>query len=118
MNWKTGSLIVLYATLLAIVSYKLFSGWYTIIPWTLCTLMIGYRSLGKHKAIYRGALFGYILFLLYIIIGYAGQTDQASLLKFGLFAVSFSLVGAFAGIIGSLLGYFLDIQFKKKKGST
>jgi hypothetical protein len=62
--------------------------------------------------ILRGGLFGYFLFAAYIFFGYAGATDRTSLIRFVLFTLLFSLIGAAAGIAGMLLGSFISKKVK------
>jgi len=97
-------LIALLATLLAIVSYYFVPGWYNVIPWAIAALVIGYISEGRRNSMINGAVFGYFLFLVYILLGYSGKTDAGSLIKFCLFDLFFSLVGSIAGIAGAYIG--------------
>jgi hypothetical protein len=105
---------IFLAILIAIISYYFLEGWFNIFPWTIFTLLIGFFSLGKREMIFNGALFGYFLFLSYIIIGYKGNFDKTSIMKFILFALTFSLVGAIAGIIGALIGSFFKNKLSSK----
>jgi len=75
--------------------------------------MVGYLSSSKKDAITKGVLFGYFLFITYILIGYKGSLDKASINRIVLFSILFSLVGGVAGIVGTLIGYFI-----KKKITT
>ena len=99
--------IILTSLLLGIISFYLFVGWYNIIPWTIVALLIGYLTSKRKDTIINGALFGYFLFLTYIITGYKGNMDKSSVVKFVLFLILFSLIGAIAGIIGALIGNFI-----------
>jgi len=94
-------------TILSLFSYYFIQGWYNVIPWTIAALTIGYISKSRRECIVNGALFGYFLFLVYILFGYSGKTDTTSIVKFTVFNLLFSLVGAIAGIIGSYIGYLL-----------
>lgn len=108
---------VISGLLLGVNSYYLFTGWLNIIPWAIFALLTGWLSSGKRNVIINGALFGYFLFLAYTIMGYTGNTDKTSILKFTFFTIAFSLVGAIAGIIGGLIGNFLKtkINFPKRQ---
>lgn len=99
--------IVVFAILLAVFSYYFFVGWFNLIPWAIVTLIIGYNSYGYKDAVVKGALFGYFLFITYILIGYKGNMDKAGIFKIILFSIFFSLVGAVAGAIGAVIGYFI-----------
>ena len=100
-------LIIIAAILLAIVSYYFFVGWVNIIPWAVATIVIGYMSLGRKDTIINGALFGYFLFVTYILYGYRGNTDTKSISNIIIFSLLFSLIGAVAGIIGTFIGNLL-----------
>ena len=107
MNRFPKIIISVSGILLGIISIYLFSGWYNIIPWAICALSIGYFSPNKKAAILKGILFGYFLFITYILWGYKGPTDGRSIFRFILFAMAFSLIGGIAAAAGSLLGYFI-----------
>jgi hypothetical protein len=104
--------IVAVAIILAAISIYFIKGWFNVIPWALAAIFLGYLSPARKETIINGALFGYFLFLVYIILGYAGKTDTGSLIKFILFALLFSLIGSLAGIIGTLVGNFVKRKLK------
>lgn len=97
-------IIILSAVLIGVLSYYFVVGWFNIIPWVLLAFSVGYFSINRKDTIINGALFGYFLFITYIVVGYKGKTDNTRLIKFAGFALLFSLVGSVAGIIGSLIG--------------
>jgi len=78
---------VVSAMLLSILSYYFVKGWYNIIPWAIAALIVGYLSENRRASLVNGAVFGYFLFVVYILLGYAGKTDTASILKFILFTM-------------------------------
>jgi len=92
---------------LSFLSNYYIKGWYNIIPWAIAALLIGYFSGSRRDAIINGAIFGYFLFLFYILLGYGGKTDAGSIMKFIAFNILFSLVGAIAGMIGAFIGNWL-----------
>ena len=96
---------------LGVLSYYLINGWYNIIPWAAAAVLTGYLSNTRNSALINGAIFGYFLFLSYIVVGYRGHMDAGSLAKFGVFTVLFSLVGSAIGLVGGIGGYLI-----KKKG--
>jgi hypothetical protein len=61
----------------------------------------------------NGAIFGYFLFLVYILIGYGGKTDMKSIITITIFSLLFSLIGSVAGISGAFIG-----NFARKKINT
>ena len=95
------------AGLAGILSYYFIVGWYNVFPWAIAALLIGYLSKTRRASLINGAVFGYVLFLVYIALGYAGKTDTASMIKFVLFDVLFSLVGALACLIGAFVGNWI-----------
>ena len=105
--------IVFLAILLAIFSYYFFVGWFNVVPWAIFALIIGYTSSGYKDGMVKGALFGYFLFITYILIGYKGNMDKAGIFRIILFSIFFSLIGAVAGAIGSLIGYFIRLKNAK-----
>jgi hypothetical protein len=68
------------AILLALISNYFVNGWYNIIPWAIAALLLGYFSNTRRGAIVNGAVFGYLLFLVYICLGYGGKTNARSIL--------------------------------------
>ena len=93
--------------LIGIASYYLINGWYNVIPWAVAAFFVGYFSKSRNNALINAAIFGYFLFLAYIYIGYQGKTDTGSLLKFVLFDVAFSLIGAIIGLLGGYGGFLM-----------
>jgi hypothetical protein len=114
MNWLSKIIVIISGVLLAIISYNVLSGWLNIIPWSIIAIVIGYLSFSKKDAIAKGILFGYFLFLTYILIGYKGSLDIKSITRILLFSIAFSLIGGIAGFIGAFIGYFI----KKKTTAT
>ena len=110
-------LVFITSILLAILSFYSFHGWFNIIPWSIVTLLIGYLSDGRRDVIINGAIFGYFLFLVYIMVGYGGKTDLKSLITFAVFSVLFSLIGSAAGIGGSFIGNVVRNKIKRSQNS-
>ena len=93
--------------LLGLLSYYLINGWYNVIPWAAAAVLTGYLCNTRKGSLINGAIFGYFLFLSYIIVGYRGHMDAGSLAKFGVFTVLFSLVGSAIGLVGGFGGYLI-----------
>lgn len=106
-------LIGLLGVLVGLATYYLMYGWYDIFPWAIVALIIGYTSKSRRDSIINGAIFGFFLFLVYIYVGYKGKTDTSAMIKFILFDILFSLVGAGAGIIGAFIGFWFKQKFRK-----
>ncbi|WP_295672339.1 DUF5518 domain-containing protein [uncultured Mucilaginibacter sp.] len=108
MKNLTAKLLILVAAIgLSFLSNYYIKGWYNIIPWAIGALLIGYFNESRRNAIVNGALFGYALFLVYILLGYSGKTDTGSIIKFIAFNLLFSMGGAIAGVIGAFIGNWL-----------
>ena len=85
-------------------------GWINLIPWAIAVLLIGYLSKTKKASLINGAVFGYFLFVSYIFFGYKGNTALGPYTTFIFFMLGFSLIGAFAGLIGSYVGFLIRSQ--------
>ncbi len=113
MTNRVKRILIFFASiLLSILSYYFLTGWVNIIPWAIVALYIGYSSDGRRNTIINGAIFGYFLFLAYILIGYGGKTDTKSIFTIILFALVFSLIGSVAGICGALVGNLTNQKVK------
>jgi hypothetical protein len=100
-------IIGLSAVLVGSTTYYFMYGWYDVFPWAIVALIIGYTSKSRRDGMINGGIFGYFLFLVYIYLGYKGKTDVSSIFHFVLFDSLFSLVGAVAGIVGTIIGNWL-----------
>jgi len=98
-----------------IVTYYFMYGWYDIFPWAIVALIIGYAIKTRRESIINGAIFGYLLFLVYIYLGYKGKTDTSDMIKFILFDMLFSLVGAICGAVGAYLGNLIKKRVGREK---
>jgi hypothetical protein len=107
-------IIIAAGALLAAISNYFITGWYNIIPWAIAALLVGWLSETRRKSILNGAVFGYVLFLVYIWQGYSGKTDAGSMLKFVAFDAGFSLVGAVAGVVGAVVGSWIKGKIGKR----
>ena len=109
--------VIVAAATLATVSNYFFTGFYNIIPWSVAALIIGFAADSRRDIIITGAVFGYVLFVVYIWLGYNGKTDTGSMEKFALFDAAFSLVGGGCGIVGAFIGRWMKIKVKQMKYS-
>ena len=82
-------------------------GWYSIIPWGLVGLAIGFWC-SKRQSLYAGALYGFCLNFSFMIAGYTGTASLLSRLPF---FILIGLFGAVCGIALSVTGYFLKVSF-------
>src|ERR1700757_1600618 len=89
--------IIVAAAAMAAVSNYFITGYYNLIPWAIIGLLIGFIGDTRRNAIIYGAVFGYVLFLVYIYLQYHGKTDLKSMSIFVTIDVLFSLVGGGCG---------------------
>jgi hypothetical protein len=82
-------------------------GWYSLLPWGVVALAIGFWST-KRQSLYAGALYGFCLCFSFIIGGYNGSASLVSRLPF---FIVIGLFGAVCGIAVSVTGYFLKVRF-------
>jgi len=99
----TKIIIGLSGVLVSFITFYFMYGWYDVFPWAAAAFIIGYTSKSRRGSIVNGAIFGYFLFLVYIFAGYKGKTDAASMIKFILFDMLFSLVGSIACAVGAFV---------------
>jgi hypothetical protein len=99
--------IIIVGGMLGIASFYFITGWYNVIPWAVVSLIIGYRSKTTRQCLVDGAIFGYVLFLVYMFVGYNAGTDMKAFVRFVLFDIELSLIGAIIGAAGSYAGFFL-----------
>src|SRR5213079_1561377 len=74
--------------------------WWTLVPWGLAAVALGYRANGA-TAVVAGALYGFVLCFVYTLATYGGATPAITRVPF--FAV-LGLVGALCGLQLELLG--------------
>ena len=106
-------LIIVAAALMAAVSNYFITGYYNLIPWVIIGLLTGFISDTRRNTVIFGAVFGYVLFLVYIYLQYRGKTDLKSMAQFMTIDVLFSLVGGGCGIVGALIGRWLKGKIRK-----
>ena len=81
----------------------LFLGWFSLIPWGIAGLALGYWS-ERGERVLVGTLYGFALCFSFMIAGYTGTSSLASRLPF------FALVGVFGAVCGlglTLVGHRL-----------
>jgi len=96
-----------------IVTYYFMYGWYDVFPWAVVALIIGYTSNSRRDSIINGSVFGYVLFLVYVFLGYKNKTGIEGMIRFVVFDMLFSLVGAICGAVGAYLGNLVKKRFGK-----
>jgi hypothetical protein len=86
-------------------------GWYSLIPWGLAGLLLGYRSQRTERFV-TGALYGFALCFSFMIAGYDGATPLVTRLPF------FTLVGLFGASCGLLLTFIGHLIRAKRAGAA
>ena len=92
--------------------YYLFLGAYSLIPWGLAGVILGYFCGRKRDAAVNGALYGFVLSFAFMIAGYTGTAPLSGRLPF--FAI-LGVFGATCGLLAAVVGSVLRIP---KKGIT
>jgi hypothetical protein len=77
-------------------AHALFLGWWTLLPWGLAALALGYRA-RKVNALLAGATYGFVLSFVFMLAGYTGAASVISRVPF------FALLGLFGALCGCLL---------------
>jgi len=62
-------IIGLSGVLVSLITFYFMYGWYDVFPWAAAAFIIGYTSKNRRSSIVNGAIFGYFLFLVYILPG-------------------------------------------------
>jgi len=84
-------------------AHALFLQWWTLVPWGIAGLALGYRA-GRREAAIAGALYGFVLCFVFTLAGYDGAASVVSRVPF--FSI-LGLVGAVCGLVLALLGALL-----------
>ncbi len=94
-------------------SYVLFLQIWTLVPWGLAGLALGYRAKGIERYV-TGALYGFALAFVFMVANYRGADSLLGRLP------AFSLLGLFGGVCGialTLTGSFLYTMKTGRKES-
>src|SRR5690349_19166125 len=68
-------------------------GWWTLVPWGLAAVALGYRAT-RARAMMAGALYGFVLCFVFTLVGYGGAAPAFSRIPF---FTALGLVGALCG---------------------
>jgi uncharacterized membrane protein YccC len=93
--------------------YYLFMGSYSVVPWGLAAVGLGFWC-AKRQALYAGAAYGFCLSFSFMVAGYTGTQSLMSRVPF---FVLLGLFGAVCGIALSATGYFLKVQYRTPRRS-
>ncbi len=92
--------IVLGALLGIAAAHMLFLQWFTLVPWGIAGVALGYRA-HRREAVISGAVYGFVLSFVFMAAGYTG--DRPLVTRFPFFA-QLGLFGAFCGLVLAWLG--------------
>jgi len=81
-------------------AHAMFLQWWTLVPWGLVGVALGYRAT-RGRAMIAGALYGFVLCFMFTLLGYGGAAPAMRQVPF--FTV-FGLIGALCGLLLALLG--------------
>src|SRR5436853_1788006 len=89
---------VFLGVLLALAaSFALFLGWWTLLPWGIGGLALGYVFPGRATVL--GALYGFVLCFTFMLAGYSGTASLVGRVPF------FALIGLVGAVCGFVLGF-------------
>jgi hypothetical protein len=111
-NQKVSPIILSSAVLGAILgilaAHALFLGWWTLVPWGIAGIALGYNL--KEQFVLAGLIYGFVLVFVFMIAQYTG--DRPLIGRLPAFALG-SLFGAVCGLILTTLGAFAKRQFTR-----
>jgi hypothetical protein len=85
-----------------LLAHALFLGWWTLVPWGIAGLALGYKAKGQF--VLTGIVYGFVLVFVFLIDQYSGEQSLVSRLPF--FAL-FGVFGAICGLILTTAGSFI-----------
>ena len=103
---------VIFGLVLGFVNAKiLFVGSaFSLIPWAIVGAFVGFLTNKKKDAVLSGALYGFVLSVVFIISGYNGTRPLIAVMPF---FILLGLFGAVCGLVLGLVGYLLKLLLKK-----
>jgi hypothetical protein len=76
----------------------LFLQWFTLVPWAIAGLALGYRA-NRREAVISGAAYGFVLSFVFMAAGYTGDRLLITRVPF------FALLGLFGALCGLVLAW-------------
>jgi len=92
---------IIAAILGILAAHALFLGWWTLVPWGIAGIVLGYKY--KEKFVIAGIVYGFVLVFVFLIGQYTGSRPLIGLLPA---FVLFSILGAICGLILTIIGGF------------
>jgi len=78
-------------------SHALFLGWWTLVPWGIGGLALGFAF--RRSATLVGAIYGFVLCFTFMLAGYNGTASLISRVPF------FAIIGCVGAICGAVLAF-------------
>ena len=100
---RVGTAVALGLLLGWAATHSLSLQWWTLVPWGLAAVALGYRA-NRARATIAGALYGFVLCFVFTLAGYGGAAPAITRLPF---FTALGLVGAVCGVLLALLGSVL-----------
>ena len=86
-----------------LLAHALFLGWWTLVPWGIGGLALGYNA--KRQFVLTGIAYGFVLVFVFLISQYNGTPSLVTRLPgFALFAI----FGGFCGLVLTTAGFFMS----------
>jgi hypothetical protein len=91
--------VIAAAVLGILAAHALFLGWWTLVPWGIAGVALGYKF--SEKFVITGIVYGFVLVLVFLIGQYTGDRPLIGRLPF--FA-ALAIFGSFCGLILTTVG--------------
>lgn len=101
---------VISGIFLGFLASKIHIQGFTLIPWGLAAIILGYYSNNRKEATINGASYGFLLGFVFMIAAYNGSDPLINKIPF------FILMGIFSAICAmvlTIIGYFVKSKIKK-----
>src|SRR5438046_9981556 len=97
---RVGTAVALRLLLGWAATHALSLQWWTLVPWGLAAVALGYRA-NRARATIAGALYGFVLCFVFTLAGYGGAAPTITRLPF---FTGLGVVGAGGGVVLAFLG--------------
>jgi|GEM_PF-2803439 len=88
-------------------------GWVNLVPWAIAGMLIGVLPNQRHDALRPGLLYGFVLTVIFMLVGYKGSWTNGQEVGLLLLSLVLGLIGSIAGAILSLLGNKLRLLIQR-----
>ncbi len=91
----------------------LWESWYSLIPWSIGGLLVGFVGGGKGRTFWAGCAYGAFLAASFLATGFHGAASM--ILPFMIFSLVLSVIGAICGAFLAIIGNFVRKYFKRRQ---